>query len=433
MKEGEARQLEEPRIVDRLNRNSDLKEIEEEIVEIKSRNNGAEKTLEELFDERHQKEKIIEELEKEIDQEKVKHKAILDHMNASFIAEEYRLKQQELSELHQNKYEIDKELANSVLKQQAMILHEQLTEIQLKKTKIIAEIDAEETPEQQREQLMKMIVQITEEIAAIQKQVNTVNEKIKQSSEELREFQTEFENLAGEKNEKYHELKIKEAQIDEFLNSYDDTKSELNERIAKLSENIVNLLELISINCEVTNINLNNATDMSQLDNELASAFDLKNLHVSLQEELISLNELEVKLLGEAEKTEQRICEMMKQIEEIDDPRNLKEEIKQRCQLVVLIFGCYKIVQKMINQEVIIKFQINLSNYQLKNAQKKWQYVEQNNYISREAITAREIETSYQNLKAEASYSRFLHFSRSLSLFIAQNSTSKIYHYFTSD
>lgn len=39
--------------------------------------------------------------------------------NASFIAEEYRLKQQELSELHQNKYEIDKELANSVLKQQA--------------------------------------------------------------------------------------------------------------------------------------------------------------------------------------------------------------------------------------------------------------------------------------------------------------------------
>lgn len=70
---------------------------------------------------------------------------------------------------------------------------------------------------------------------------------------------------------------------------------------------------------------------------------------------------------------------------------------------------------------------------QLKNAQKKWQYVEQNNYISREAITAREIETSYQNLKAEASYSRFLHFSRSLSLFIAQNSTSKIYHYFTSD
>lgn len=51
-----------------------------------------------------------------------------------------------------------------------VILHEQLTEIQLKKTKIIAEIDAEETPEQQREQLMKMIVQITEEIAAIQKQ-----------------------------------------------------------------------------------------------------------------------------------------------------------------------------------------------------------------------------------------------------------------------
>lgn len=56
-------------------------------------------------------------------------------------------------------------------------------------------------------------------------------------------------------------------------------------------------------------------------------------MHVSLQEELISLNELEVKLLGEAEKTEQRICEMMKQIEEIDDPRNLKEEIKQRCQV----------------------------------------------------------------------------------------------------
>ena len=46
-------------------------------------------------------------------------------------------------------------------------------------------------------------------------------ERIKQCDEEMAELEQEVHDQTGEKYEKYRELRVKEQQIDEFLEPYD--------------------------------------------------------------------------------------------------------------------------------------------------------------------------------------------------------------------
>jgi uncharacterized membrane protein (DUF106 family) len=46
-----------------------------------------------------------------------------------------------------------------------------------------------------------------------------MNERMTQAQEELQEFQNEFELLAGDKSERYRELKTREQHMDTFLAS----------------------------------------------------------------------------------------------------------------------------------------------------------------------------------------------------------------------
>lgn len=52
----------------------------------------------------------------------------------------------------------------------SVVLHERLAELQAKKESIIEEINAEGTPEQQRERLLEKVKKDNEEIAAMQRQ-----------------------------------------------------------------------------------------------------------------------------------------------------------------------------------------------------------------------------------------------------------------------
>jgi hypothetical protein len=72
----------------------------------------------------------------------------------------------------------------------------------------------------------------------------------------LREFENEFEIIAGEKNERYRDLKIKEKQLDDFLGSFDVTKMETERILSENQVEIVRLLRLISINCQRDEINV---------------------------------------------------------------------------------------------------------------------------------------------------------------------------------
>ncbi|VDM26773.1 unnamed protein product [Toxocara canis] len=470
-------------ILDRLNTNSDLGELEEELNELIAKNEEAEKSLNELFADRQRTEQSIREVEKQIEIEKGKNATAISDMDitvrnqfeelkqqAMNVNEELRMKQEELTELNRRKEQLDDEVANSTLKQQAMkahftkiffssvMLQERLAEIQAKKATIVEEMNAEGTPDQQREWLLQTVIRTTDEVAAVQKQIDTLTERIDQGNEELREFENEYDGIigmlrfwkivlihdfsqlsvcsSGEKNEKYRELKMKEIQIDEFLNSFEQLKSEQEGRIAQSSAEIVRFLEIISHNSFKTDITANvTGMDTSGIDafnDQSACATELQDLHVRLQEEMFNVDESERRLKEDVENFSRRMQEMNDEMKKFEDHETLKagteqkrQELEKRSEeLQAVLPDTKRYCEEVLGKLAELQAQLDDSDEyttalgeissisrmrsgnpnvsQLKNVQKKWQYVEQNNAALREAAAAKDAETNYTKLKDEA-------------------------------
>uniref|UniRef100_A0A914YTY1 Uncharacterized protein n=1 Tax=Panagrolaimus superbus TaxID=310955 RepID=A0A914YTY1_9BILA len=131
---------------------------------------------------------------------------------------------------------------------------------------------------------------------------------MQQSHEELQEFENEYDIMAGEKNEKYRELRQKEIQIDEFVQNFDAKKLEIDFEIEKHHLEVVRLLQLISLNCTAsTGYDTVNASSVDESSLEMAAnPEELQNLHVRLQEELIDLEEAKKRLITEMESMHKR-------------------------------------------------------------------------------------------------------------------------------
>lgn len=113
----------------------------------------------------------------------------------------------------------------------------------------------------------------------------------------------EFEIIAGEKNERYRDLKIKERQLDDFLSSFDVTKMQTERSLGEFQVEVVQLLRQISANCQRDEINVTEL-DESMIGAAIrtnASASELQELHVRLQEEKIGLDEAEGRMNAEIE------------------------------------------------------------------------------------------------------------------------------------
>ncbi|KAI1727656.1 intraflagellar transport protein 74 like protein [Ditylenchus destructor] len=325
-------------IIDRQNTNSDLRDLEFEVAEAEKVNSELTGAVEDLFKERQEKEDFTRQLEGKIHAAKDRGlKGEFEQVQAE--TEELRQsldeKHRELDELNKTKEELDLALANSSLKQQAMVLEEQINELEEKRNSIIKELRSEESPEEQRQNLIQRIQKDNEEIAHMQTQLQEMNERMTQAQEELREFQNEFEILAVDKSERFRELKNRDAYMDTFLDQFSTLDAEVEDRINKLSNEIVRLLNLMSLNCRHTEITANiTGLDESIFSNSFsnpgASASELQDLHVRLQEELISLQMTESRLHTELDAMHRKQVEIEQSLENFDNQEKMKEEMDDK-------------------------------------------------------------------------------------------------------
>ncbi|EFO20568.2 hypothetical protein LOAG_07923 [Loa loa] len=423
----QGRLLDYNKIMDLINTNSELDEIENELAKLHEQRCDAEKSLTELVEERRAKEDEIRKIENEIEEQKTRNNAKFHSVNPAIYDEyeelkkqndellaEYQMKQDELNELNQTKEQFDEHLAKFPLKHQATLLYERLMELEGKKLSIVNEINAEGTPDEQRERLLQTVIRTTDEINVIQKQLDEINEQIEQLTQELREFDIEMENVVGEKNEKYRELKLKEIQLDEFLNSYDNLRAEEELRIDEISAEVVRLLELISINMTNLCLTSQNANqDLIEFKmNENISISAMKELYVCLQEELYEMDKSKENLQMDNKQISERIKEMNEKIEEfenIDELKIHKEQKQRELQnrrkiLAEELPKTNNSYQKLMDELEQTKFELEKNDeyIKLKNAEKKWQCVEKNLDILREEVAQREVETNYEFFKKEA-------------------------------
>ncbi|CAJ0951466.1 unnamed protein product, partial [Mesorhabditis belari] len=277
-------------VVERMHTSSELGDIDLEAREVRGKADQIALSVEELFAERRNRETHIERLFAEIDEQKKLNQAVIASMEAN-IREKYEDRQRaaaalrdqlegkenELKDMDRQRISLEQELHASPLKQKAIELRERLLE------------------------------------------------------EELREFDNEIDVLTGEQNERYIELKRKEQQMSEFLSTFDEQKRLSLMELEELSEAVVQNLKRIATNLAKVNIGSQvTGMDPSGDRGEFASAStnELKEVHVRLQEEMISLGEMEEVLRNEIETLKTRIDETNEQTRQFSDSAQLEKDVE---------------------------------------------------------------------------------------------------------
>ncbi|KAI6196864.1 hypothetical protein M3Y94_01158900 [Aphelenchoides besseyi] len=417
-------------IIDRQNTGtSDIRDLEYAVVEEQKRTEELNAAVELLFNERRNAEDACYQLEtKQINEVRQQKDAAIDNLDyetknayemakteAESLRNELDERQTEYDELVKEKEELDLQLANSSLKQQAMILYEQVSELEGRKQTIIAEMEAAaETPEAQREQLIEQIKKNNEEIANIEKQIEEMNNQVSFGQEELHELENEFELAAGEKNDRFRELKQKERQLDDFLSTFDVKKLEAENAVGDSQLTVVRLLRLISANCrdELANVTALDESAMEIAVQGATSANELQDLHVRLQEEMIGLDESEKRLKAEMESMKRQQTERLQTKMSMKEFGNYREEAETR-KKELEDRASELSIETAAKQTESIKLDDQLSNMirrlsqyphfpKLRDLRRRLEIAEDERKSLQSQLDAKLAEVDYQQLKAQA-------------------------------
>ncbi|KAI6172056.1 Intraflagellar transport protein 74-like protein [Aphelenchoides besseyi] len=404
-------------IIDRQNTGtSDLRDLEYTVMEEQKRTEELNAAVELLFNERRNAEDACYQLEtKQIDEDyETKNAYEAAKTEAKSLRNELDERQNEYDELVKEKEELDLQLANSSLKQQAMILYEQMSELEGRKQTIIAEMEAAaETPEAQREQLIEQIKKNNDEIANIEKQIEEMNNQVSFGQEELHELENEFELAAGEKNDRFRELKQKERQLDDFLSTFDVKKLEAENAVGDSQLTVVRLLRLISANCrdELANVTALDESAMEIAVQGATSANELQDLHVRLQEEMIGLNESEKRLKAEMESMRQQQTERfqtkmsMKEFGKYrDEAETRKKELEDRASELSIEVAAKQTESIKLDDQLSNMIR-RLSQYphfpKLRDLRRRIEIAEDERKSLQSQLDAKLAEVDYQQLKAQ--------------------------------
>ncbi|XP_048359614.1 intraflagellar transport protein 74 homolog isoform X1 [Sphaerodactylus townsendi] len=419
-------------LVDKLNTNTDMEEVMSDYNLLKAQNDREAQSIDIIFTERQAKEKLIQAVEDDIQQEKQAAEDIIKNMteenqakymemrvaNENFLQELYAL-QQEMDAVNVKEQALEAEIAHSQVKQEALQLYEKLHRLEEHRDQMIAEDKSMGSPQEERERLLKQVKEDNQEIASMERQLTDIKEKISHLNEGIRQLDMDLEeHQDGEKNLKYKELKKREESMDNFLESFEDSRNQELERKAQIEANIVALLEHSSrnVNCmkqisSVTNQELKIMQEdltfkSSEMQKSQSTAKNLGTDSQRLQMDLQKMELLEGKMTDEQVTLKEKIEQMTKDLELYNNLPALKaagEEKKKRLQeekrTLTKCKDAFKKTIERLNTEyedLKVQLQENETHAQLTNLEKKWQHHEQNNFVMKEFIATKSQESDYQ-------------------------------------
>uniref|UniRef100_A0A8B9KD08 Intraflagellar transport 74 n=1 Tax=Astyanax mexicanus TaxID=7994 RepID=A0A8B9KD08_ASTMX len=332
--------------------------------------------------------------------------------------DELDARQEELDTLMTRKETFEAELLHSQVKQEAVLLYERLQELEQRRDAMQAEEKNTTSPQEERECLLKQVKEDNQEIASMERQLTETREKITQLNEELRQLHMDMEDHQGERTQKYKELQKKEEEIDAYLETFDNNKAQEFQHIRDTQTSIVSLLEHSSRMMNRLNL-LSSVSphelksmqeDLSFKETEMqksqSTAKGLSSESERLQQDLLKVEQLEGKVIAEMNSLKEKIEQMsdgLKTYRDLDALKAAGEQKKKRLQedrvsLTERRDTFKKIMQKM-NQEyetLAAQLQENETHAQLRNLERKWQHHEQNNFVMKEFIASKGMESDYR-------------------------------------
>ncbi|XP_041356943.1 intraflagellar transport protein 74 homolog [Gigantopelta aegis] len=415
-------------LVDKLTIDEDIQDVEFDCSNLKANNDRDAKKIEELFDIKKQKEELIIQLTTELDQEKRMADSLVNDMNPEMRQQYYKMKelnehllkqlengQQELDHLNSKIEALQDELSMSQIKQEAVRLYEQIHELEMKRDQLVDEAKTRGTPAEEREKLLKQVKEDNQEIASMERQTKELQERIEQMQEEIRQLDMDIEENQGERNQKYKELKKREENMDEFLNTFDSMKSQYFQKLTENEETIVSALEHMSRNMgrfshlptpkELAGMKEDLVFKEDEMKKSETTAMGLAGEREKLQQDLSKMQQFEEKLKDELVLLKEKVASMEKDIGVYGDLHRLKEESEQKRKklqddriTLTKRRECFrKIVQQLQSKYEGLKAQLddNETYTQLANLERKWQHHEQNNFSMKEFIATRTMECDF--------------------------------------
>ncbi|KAL0963217.1 hypothetical protein UPYG_G00351240 [Umbra pygmaea] len=418
-------------LVDKLNTNTEMEEVMNDFNKLKAQNDREAQSMDVIFTERREKEERIRAVEHDIEREKQAADDIIKKMSPEKqdqyaamkahndeLLQELDARQEELDNLIIRKETFEAELSHSQLKQEAVLLHEKLQELEMRRDAMVTEDQNICSPQEERDRLLQQVKEENQETASMERQLTEIREKMSQINEEIRQLDNDMEEHQGERNQKYKELKKREETMDNFLNTFDETKAMEIERSTQTQANIVTLLEHSSKNINrMRQISSVTAGELKSMQEDLSfketemhksqnTAKGLSSEKLRLTQDLQKVEQLESKISTELSCLQGKIQSMTQELETYSNLDALKaagEDKKKRLQddrvsLAQRRDGFKKIMQKMDEEYETLKAQLqeNETHAQLTNLERKWQHHEQNNFVMKEFIASKGMESDYR-------------------------------------
>lgn len=416
-------------LMDKLNTNSSLEDIVAEANTLARHNDHQSRAIETLFSERQGLEKEIKNLEAEIAQEKQAAEGLITQMDPAIqkkffdlkevstqLEKELEQRQTELEAVSAKMKTLEEEVASSEIKQEAVQLHKQLAEA-LKTRDQWREKD-KETPQEEKARLLQQVKKDNEEITSMEKMTAELQDKIHAVQDDIQRINTCIEEHESERSTKYRELRRKEQIFKEYLDDFEKNKDTEMEKCQQLQSSIVASLEHIS-QVLVQHQHMPTPGQLKEMQDNLtfkenemekailtAKSLDLENS--KLQMDLMKVEQLESKISNELATLKQGIETMEKEIEIYSDINTLKaneEAKKQLMETEKIYLQKRREALKKRMQDLVALYEANKSKLntndtyiQLNNLERKWQYLEQNNFVINDFISSKQTESNYQQI-----------------------------------
>ncbi|XP_069780792.1 intraflagellar transport protein 74 homolog [Narcine bancroftii] len=418
-------------LVDKLNTNTEMEDVMNDYNMLRAQNDREEQNMDIIFTERREKEDLIRVIDAEIDQEKQAAERIIKDMAEDkqtkymkmkemneHLLQELDARQHDLDVLNTRKEALESEVAHSQVKQEAVILYEKLHELENHRNQMIAENKSMGSPQEERERLLKQVKEDNQEIASMERQLTEMREKINHVTEEIRRLDMDLEEHQGERNQKYKELKKREESMDAFLDTAEEIKNQELEQKAQFESSIVALLEHTSRNMnrmrQISSITAHELKSMqedlnfkeTEMQKSQTTAKGLTDESQRLQQDLQKVEQLESKISAELSSLKEKKQQLTISLETYNDLNGLKaagEEKKKKLQMEKVRLTKRRNTLKMMMQQVTkeydtlrMQLQENETHSQLMNLERKWQHHEQNNFVMKEFIATKGMESNYQ-------------------------------------
>uniref|UniRef100_A0A8C4WQ61 Intraflagellar transport 74 n=1 Tax=Gopherus evgoodei TaxID=1825980 RepID=A0A8C4WQ61_9SAUR len=409
-------------LVDKLNTNTDMEEVMSDYNMLKTQNDREAQSIDIIFTERQAKEKLIQAVEEDIEREKQIADDIIKNMSQENQAKYMEMKatnekllqeldaqQQELDGLNIKEDTLGAEIAHSQVKQEAVQLYEKLHGLEEHRDQMIAEDKSMGSPQEERERLLKQL-----QILLFIIRLTEIKEKINHFNDVIRRLDMDLEEHQGTSTK----LKIESKEPLNFLETFEEMKTQELERKAQIEATVVALLEHSSRNVNrmkqissVTNQELKiMQEDLTFKSNEMQkSQSTAKNLSTDSQRLRMDLQKMELlegKMVDEQASLKEKIEQMTKDLEMYNNLPALKasgEERKKKLheekERLIKRRDAFKKIMAQLNAEYeTLKTQLeeNETHSQLTNLERKWQHHEQNNFVMKEFIAIKSQESDYQ-------------------------------------